>query len=49
MATLAIPDVLGGEGILGGSYKRNGELAELVREGIPVKSLNLLALRLDLA
>jgi putative toxin-antitoxin system antitoxin component (TIGR02293 family) len=49
MATMAIPDVLGGEVILGGTFKRNGELAGLVREGIPVKSLNLLALRLDLA
>jgi putative toxin-antitoxin system antitoxin component (TIGR02293 family) len=49
MAAHAIPDVLGGEVILGGTFKRNGELAELVREGIPVKSLNLLALRLDLA
>jgi putative toxin-antitoxin system antitoxin component (TIGR02293 family) len=48
MATLAIPDVLGGETILGGPFKRNGELAELVREGLPVKSLFLLALRLDL-
>ena len=49
MATLAIPDVLGGEVILGREYKRNGELAELIREGIPVKALGLLALRLDLA
>jgi putative toxin-antitoxin system antitoxin component (TIGR02293 family) len=49
MAALAIPDVLGGEVILGGEYKRNGELAELVRQGVPAKSLNLLALRLDLA
>jgi len=49
MATQAIQDVLGGEVILGGSFKRNGELAELVREGIPVKALGLLALRLDLA
>jgi putative toxin-antitoxin system antitoxin component (TIGR02293 family) len=48
MATQAIPDVLGGEVILGGSFKRNGELAELVRVGIPVKSLFLLAHRLDL-
>jgi putative toxin-antitoxin system antitoxin component (TIGR02293 family) len=48
MATYAIPDVLGGEVILGGSFKRNGELAGLVREGLPVKSLFLLALRLDL-
>jgi putative toxin-antitoxin system antitoxin component (TIGR02293 family) len=48
MATLAIPDVLGGEVILGGAFKRNGELAELVREGLPVKALFLLAERLDL-
>jgi putative toxin-antitoxin system antitoxin component (TIGR02293 family) len=48
MATYAIPDVLGGEVILGGSFQRNGELAGLVREGLPVKSLFLLALRLDL-
>lgn len=48
MATYAIPEMLGGEGYLGKDYKRNGELAELVREGVPVKSLCLLALRLDL-
>jgi putative toxin-antitoxin system antitoxin component (TIGR02293 family) len=48
MAAHAIPDVLGGEVILGGAFKRSGELAELVREGIPVKALHLLALRLDL-
>ena len=44
----AIPDVLGGEVILGGAFKRSGELAKLVREGLPVKSLYLLAERLDL-
>lgn len=48
MAAHAIPDVLGGEVILGGSFKRSGELAELVREGLPVKALFLLAERLDL-
>jgi putative toxin-antitoxin system antitoxin component (TIGR02293 family) len=48
MAASAIPDVLGGQVILGGEYKRNGDLAALVREGIPVKSLLLLASRLDL-
>jgi putative toxin-antitoxin system antitoxin component (TIGR02293 family) len=48
MATQAIPDVLGGEVILGGAFKRNGELAALVREGLPVKALFLLAERLDL-
>ena len=48
MATQAIPDVLGGEVILGGAFKRSGELAALVREGLPVKALFLLAERLDL-
>jgi putative toxin-antitoxin system antitoxin component (TIGR02293 family) len=48
MAAHAIPDVLGGEVILGGAFKRGGDLAKLVREGLPVKSLYLLAQRLDL-
>jgi len=48
VAAYTIPEVLGGETILGKGYKRNGDLAELVREGVPVKSLLLLALRLDL-
>src|ERR1019366_3002052 len=48
MAAHAIPDVLGGEVILGGAFKSSGELAKLVREGLPVKSLYLLAERLDL-
>lgn len=48
MATQAIPDVLGGEAILGKFINRSGQLAELVREGLPVKSLYLLAERLDL-
>jgi putative toxin-antitoxin system antitoxin component (TIGR02293 family) len=48
MATQTIPDVLGGIGILGRSLTRSGELAEMVREGLPVKSLFLLAERLDL-
>ncbi|HEY1903932.1 MAG TPA: antitoxin Xre/MbcA/ParS toxin-binding domain-containing protein [Terracidiphilus sp.] len=48
MATQAIPDVLGGEVILGRLIHRSGQLAELVREGLPVKSLYLLAERLDL-
>jgi putative toxin-antitoxin system antitoxin component (TIGR02293 family) len=48
MATQAIADVLGGEALLGGAFKRGGELAKLVREGLPVKSLFLLAERLDL-
>ncbi len=48
MTTQSISDVLGGEVILGKLLKKNGELAELVREGLPVKSLFLLAERLDL-
>jgi putative toxin-antitoxin system antitoxin component (TIGR02293 family) len=48
MATLSIPDVLGGELILGRPLNRNGALADIVREGLPVRSLFLLAERLDL-
>jgi putative toxin-antitoxin system antitoxin component (TIGR02293 family) len=48
MATYSIPDLLGGEVVLGRSMNRGGALAELVREGLPVKALLLLAERLDL-
>src|SRR5580658_637389 len=48
MATHAVPDVLGGDVLLGRSFARSGALAELVREGLPVKALLLLAERLDL-
>src|ERR1700677_2866107 len=48
MATFAAPEVLGGDLLLGRSLARNGALAELVREGLPVRSLFLLAQRLDL-
>jgi putative toxin-antitoxin system antitoxin component (TIGR02293 family) len=48
MAAQTIPDVLGGELILGRPMSKGGALAELVREGLPVKSLFLLAERLDL-
>jgi putative toxin-antitoxin system antitoxin component (TIGR02293 family) len=48
MATQTIQDVLGGEVILGRSMSNGGALAELVREGLPVKALFLLAERLDL-
>ena len=48
MAAQTIPEVLGGEVILGKFFNRSGELAELVRVGLPVKSLFLLAERLDL-
>jgi putative toxin-antitoxin system antitoxin component (TIGR02293 family) len=48
MATRAIHDVLGGEAILGRPMSKSGAMAELVREGLPVKALFLLAQRLDL-
>src|SRR5580658_2230487 len=48
MAAQTIPDVLGGELILGRAMNKGGALAELVREGLPVKALFLLAERLDL-
>ena len=48
MATRAIHDVLGGEAILGRPMSKSGAMAELVREGLPVKALFLLADRLDL-
>src|SRR5665213_3878251 len=48
MATYAVPAVLGGDVLLGRSLAKCGALAELVREGLPVKALLLLAERLDL-
>jgi putative toxin-antitoxin system antitoxin component (TIGR02293 family) len=48
MATHSIPDLLGGEVVLGRSMNKSGALAELVREGLPIKALLLLAERLDL-
>ena len=48
MATHSIPDLLGGEVVLGRSMNNGGALAELVREGLPIKALLLLAERLDL-
>ena len=48
MATFAVPEVLGGDVLLGQSLARSGALAELVREGLPVKALLLLAERLEL-
>ena len=48
MASHSIPDLLGGEVVLGRSMNKRGALAELVREGLPVKALLLLAERLDL-
>jgi putative toxin-antitoxin system antitoxin component (TIGR02293 family) len=48
MASHSIPDLLGGEVVLGRSMNKSGALAELVREGLPIKALLLLAERLDL-
>jgi putative toxin-antitoxin system antitoxin component (TIGR02293 family) len=48
MAAHSVPDVLGGEAILGKPVSKRGALAELVREGLPVKALLLLAERLDM-
>jgi len=48
MPAQTIPDVLGGDLILGRPMNKGGALAELVREGLPVKALFLLAERLDL-
>jgi putative toxin-antitoxin system antitoxin component (TIGR02293 family) len=48
MATHTVPDVLGGEIVLGRPMTKGGALAELVREGLPVKALFLLAERLNL-
>ncbi|WP_263358730.1 type II RES/Xre toxin-antitoxin system antitoxin [Acidicapsa ligni] len=48
MATYAVPEVLGGDILLGRSLAKSGALADLVRDGLPVKALLLLAERLDL-
>ena len=48
MATHSLLDVLGGEVILGRPMNKGGAMAELVREGLPVKALFLLAERMDL-
>ncbi|MGA9671504.1 MAG: antitoxin Xre/MbcA/ParS toxin-binding domain-containing protein [Terracidiphilus sp.] len=48
MATHTVPEVLGGELVLGRPMSKGGELADAIREGLPVKSLFLLAERLNL-
>ena len=48
MATHSVPDVLGGELVLGRAVNQGGALAELVREWLPVKALLLLAERRDM-
>jgi putative toxin-antitoxin system antitoxin component (TIGR02293 family) len=48
MTAHSVPEVLGGEHVLGRPVSKGGALAELVREGLPVKALLLLAERLDI-
>jgi putative toxin-antitoxin system antitoxin component (TIGR02293 family) len=48
MATHTVPEVLGGELVLGRPMSKGGDLADAIREGLPVKSLFLLAERLNL-
>jgi putative toxin-antitoxin system antitoxin component (TIGR02293 family) len=48
MARHSVHDVLGGEVVLGRPMGKGGALAELVREGLPVKALFLLAEQMDL-
>ena len=48
MAAHSVPDLLGGETVLGHVVGQGGSLAELVRAGLPAQSLFLLAKRLDL-
>jgi putative toxin-antitoxin system antitoxin component (TIGR02293 family) len=48
MAAHSVPDLLGGEPVLGRMATQGGALAELVRAGLPARSLFLLAQRLDL-
>ncbi|MGP8271749.1 MAG: antitoxin Xre/MbcA/ParS toxin-binding domain-containing protein [Terracidiphilus sp.] len=48
MASITVPGVLGGELVLGKPVQQGGALAEMVREGLPVEALFLLAKRLDL-
>jgi putative toxin-antitoxin system antitoxin component (TIGR02293 family) len=48
MAARTVSEVLGGDVILGRTARHGGAMAELVREGLPVKALFQLAERLDL-
>ena len=48
MATFTVPNMLGGELVLGRMSDQGGGLAALVREGQPAEALLLLAKRLDL-
>jgi putative toxin-antitoxin system antitoxin component (TIGR02293 family) len=48
MATHSVPEVLGGESVLGRQMRKSGALVELVRGGLPVRALFQLADRMDL-
>jgi len=48
MAAHTLPDVLGGEAVLGRAIGSSGAMAELVREGLPAEALFRLAKRLDM-
>jgi putative toxin-antitoxin system antitoxin component (TIGR02293 family) len=48
MAAHTLPEVLGGEAVLGRAVISGGAMADLVREGLPAESLSQLARRLDL-
>ena len=48
MEAVAIADVLGGRKVLGKSIKTPGDLAQLVREGLPARSVTALAEKLHL-
>ena len=49
METQAIAEALGGRKVLGKPIHRPGDLAKLVRKGLPASSLTTLAEKLDLA
>jgi len=48
MTAIAIANVLGGRKVLGRTVKKADDLVELVREGLPVTSVTVLAERLDI-
>jgi putative toxin-antitoxin system antitoxin component (TIGR02293 family) len=47
METEAIADVLGGRKVLGRAVKKPGDLAKLVRKGLPASSVTALAQKLE--
>lgn len=49
MGTQAIAEVLGGRKVLGKTIKKENDLAQLVRDGLPVTSVTALAEKLDVA